>query len=275
MNVTKKAKCFGFVTITVKGLDGNPVKVVKAKNRIPDIGLNMITRYFAEDSGFPVDPLTNLVIGTGTTPASAGDIDLETEVSSVSITSKSSSAFEAEIIGEFAGAAVEGVNLTELGIKNSPADELLARIVLPGSVVLPTGFSLLVTWAIIFSYTQSDPKLVFTNQGLELAASKLVGDPSEKVTRFAIGTGTTNPLPTDTALETQVDEEAITVVNVTGNQVSHSAVFTGPLASITESGLFNIDDKMASRVVFDGSPLSLPAGNTSLTLITEFVYGGP
>ncbi|MCP4990894.1 MAG: hypothetical protein GY928_34085 [Colwellia sp.] len=276
LTIATKQAVSGKLAFTVLDRDGNAVKVIKVNNRIPTIGLNMIARYFADDAGFPVDPLTHLAIGTNSTAAAAPDTALGTEVLRVLTTSQSATGDTATLTGLFLGGTVEGVDLYEFGIFNDPtAGEMLARVVLATPITLPVGFTLQVQWDIVFSYTQVDPKLVFTTLGLEAAADLLVGGATTAITDIGIGTGTTNPLPANTILETETNRASLDSITVAGGLVTHVVTFTGPLSNIAEQGCFNagVGGTMFNRIAYDGV-LNLPAGDTQLTSVTEFVYGG-
>lgn len=272
----QKQDISGKVILTILNNAGEEVEHIEISNRIPDIGLNMIARYFAGDGGFPIAALSHLAVGTGSTAAAALDTTLETEISRVVIDTQGSVTDTATLTGEFSGAAVEGVNINEFGVFNDPTTgDMLARIVLASPITLPVGFTMQVQWDIVFSYTQADPKKVFTTLGINAAADLLVGGATVPISHIAIGTGVTDPLPGDTTLETETARSALDSINVANGLVTHIATFAGPLANIAEQGGLNAGaaGTLMNRLTYIGL-LNLPAGNTQLTLVTEFVYGG-
>ena len=101
------------------------------------------------------------------------------------------------------------------------------------------------------------PNLI-TNVGKAAAASRWNGDGGEAAfTYLAVGTGTTSPSASDTALENEVARGAATVSRETTNVTNDTAVatYTFSLSSsyaITEMGLFNASSggTMAARNTF-------------------------
>jgi len=115
--------------------------------------------------------------------------------------------------------------------------------------------------------------------------AKLIGAGLEGAafSHIAIGTGTTDAVATDTALEAEVARKAATVTSVTTNVTNDTAQFEATFSSadgltgtaaITEYGLFNAatEGTMLSRVVQTAKNLDWDAGD-SLTVTWQIVVG--
>jgi hypothetical protein len=77
--------------------------------------------------------------------------------------------------------------------------------------------------------------------GLDYIASRMKDATATAMTHMAIGSGTTDPAPADTALQTQLGRVSLTSTTVTGNSVAYIASFgagTGT-GAVTEAGIFN------------------------------------
>jgi hypothetical protein len=77
--------------------------------------------------------------------------------------------------------------------------------------------------------------------GLDYIASRMKDATETAMTHMAIGSGTTDPAPADTALQTQLGRVSLTSTTVTGNSVAYEASFpagTGT-GAVTEAGIFN------------------------------------
>jgi hypothetical protein len=77
--------------------------------------------------------------------------------------------------------------------------------------------------------------------GLDYIASRMKDATETAMTHMAIGSGTTDPAPADTALQTSLGRVALTSTTVTGNSVAYVATFgagTGT-GAVTEAGIFN------------------------------------
>jgi hypothetical protein len=77
--------------------------------------------------------------------------------------------------------------------------------------------------------------------GLDYIASRMKDTSATAMSHMAIGSGTTDPAPADTALETSLGRVALTSTTVTGNSVEYVATFgagTGT-GAVTEAGIFN------------------------------------
>ena len=96
---------------------------------------------------------------------------------------------------------------------------------------------------------------MITNSGLNLTRDLLNGDTVNTPSHIAIGTGTTSPKATDTALETEVLRKAISAKSkpATGQVLFEITVGTTEANgyNLTEVGLFNSSSggTMVSRVV--------------------------
>jgi hypothetical protein len=77
--------------------------------------------------------------------------------------------------------------------------------------------------------------------GLDYIASRMKDTSATAMSHMAIGSGTTDPAPADTALQTSLGRVALTSTTVTGNSVEYVATFgagTGT-GAVTEAGIFN------------------------------------
>ena len=77
--------------------------------------------------------------------------------------------------------------------------------------------------------------------GLDYIASRMKDATATAMTHMAIGSGTTDPAPADTALQTQLGRVSLTSTTVTGNSVAYVASFAAGTGTgaVTEAGIFN------------------------------------
>jgi hypothetical protein len=77
--------------------------------------------------------------------------------------------------------------------------------------------------------------------GLDYIASRMKDATATAMTHMAIGSGTTDPAPADTALQTQLGRVSLTSTTVTGNSVAYIASFAAGTGTgaVTEAGIFN------------------------------------
>ena len=77
--------------------------------------------------------------------------------------------------------------------------------------------------------------------GLAYIASRMKDATATAMTHMAIGSGTTDPAPADTALQTQLGRVSLTSTTVTGNSVAYIASFAAGTGTgaVTEAGIFN------------------------------------
>lgn len=77
--------------------------------------------------------------------------------------------------------------------------------------------------------------------GLDYIASRMKDTTEAAMSHMAIGSGTNDPAPADTALQTQLGRVSLTSTTVTDNSVEYVATFpagTGT-GAVTEAGIFN------------------------------------
>ena len=77
--------------------------------------------------------------------------------------------------------------------------------------------------------------------GLDYIASRMKDATETAMTPMAIGSGTTDPAPADTALQTSLGRVALTSTTVTDNSVEYVATFAAGTGTgaVTEAGIFN------------------------------------
>jgi hypothetical protein len=77
--------------------------------------------------------------------------------------------------------------------------------------------------------------------GLDYIASRMKDATETAMTHMAIGSGTTDPAPADTALQTSLGRVSLTSTTVTDNSVEYVATFAAGTGTgaVTEAGIFN------------------------------------
>jgi len=77
--------------------------------------------------------------------------------------------------------------------------------------------------------------------GLDYIASRMKDATATAMTHMAIGSGTNDPAPANTALQTQLGRVSLTSTTVTGNSVAYIASFAAGTGTgaVTEAGIFN------------------------------------
>jgi len=77
--------------------------------------------------------------------------------------------------------------------------------------------------------------------GLAYIASRMKDATATAMTHMAIGSGTNDPAPANTALQTQLGRVSLTSTTVTGNSVAYIASFAAGTGTgaVTEAGIFN------------------------------------
>lgn len=77
--------------------------------------------------------------------------------------------------------------------------------------------------------------------GLDYIASRMKDATATAMTHMAIGSGTNDPAPGNTALQTSLGRVALTSTTVTGNSVTYIASFAAGTGTgaVTEAGIFN------------------------------------
>jgi len=114
---------------------------------------------------------------------------------------------------------------------------------------------------------------VVTDVGKAAVAGLINGLVTAAFKYIAIGTGTTSPSASDTALESEVKRKEASVDRATTNVTNDTAVLTASFSkadgltgtmAVTESGVFNAGSggDMLARVVFDALNMNWDAGDT-------------
>jgi len=83
---------------------------------------------------------------------------------------------------------------------------------------------------------------IVTTAGLVHIVDQLAIVPVQnKMSHYAIGTGTTDPVVGDTALQTEIARVALSEARATGNEIVYKAIFPAGVGTgtITEYGIFN------------------------------------
>lgn len=88
---------------------------------------------------------------------------------------------------------------------------------------------------------QREVKNLVVDTGKDYIASRIEGTSSAVMSHMALGTGTTAAAQGDTALETELDRNALDSTTVTDNDVTYVATYAAGDATgaITEAGILN------------------------------------
>jgi len=112
-------------------------------------------------------------------------------------------------------------------------------------------------------------KNLITDAGLQLCRDLIASDQNFEPTHIAVGTGTTAADALDTALETEVFRNTITLTEVNLNEVVFQLFITELQANgntLTETGLFNVNavagDGLWARAILD-TPIVKTASTTA------------
>ena len=101
---------------------------------------------------------------------------------------------------------------------------------------------------------QRDINNLVVDAGKDYIASRIEGTSDSVMSHMALGTGTTSAAADDTALETELDRNALDSTVVTDNEVAYTATYAAGDATgaITEAGIFNASSagSMLCRTVF-------------------------
>lgn len=105
------------------------------------------------------------------------------------------------------------------------------------------------------------------DSGKDFIASRMNGTSDDVMSHMAIGTGSTNPISTDTTLETELDRNAFDSATVTNNDIVFVTTYPAGdgTGSITEAGVFNdaTAGTMLCRTVF---PVVTKQAGDSMTI---------
>jgi hypothetical protein len=139
----------GQLKVVLTGPDGKVKTEQLLKNLVVDTGLNFIVSRMKDATA---DVMSHMTVGTGTTPAAAGDTTLETEIAGArtALTSTTVAANQVTYVSSF-GAGVGTGAITEAGVLNAASGgTLLCRTVFP-VVNKQAGDSMTITWAVTVS----------------------------------------------------------------------------------------------------------------------------
>jgi len=189
-----------------------------------------------------------IAVGTGTSDASRADTSLQSESESVSVSTTTNSGN----VVEFSPSSnfTTGNDITEIGLKDTSAGELLARATLDEPVTGPSD----ATFSITVIDDPDTTETVLTDTGQTASRDILADNSPTYSSKYAVGSGTTAVDTSDTSLDTQEDTRAI------GNEIvaaADDATTFGDVVSIA-----------------DDTPAAIQNGNIELTQ-TAFVENGP
>jgi hypothetical protein len=139
----------GQLKVVLTGPDGKVKTEQLLKNLVVDTGLNFIVSRMKDATA---DVMSHMTVGTGTTPAAAGDTTLETEIAGArtALTSTTVAANQVTYVSSF-GAGVGTGAITEAGVLNAASGgTLLCRTVFP-VVNKQAGDSMTITWTVTVS----------------------------------------------------------------------------------------------------------------------------
>ncbi len=121
------------------------VGVIERHNLITTAGRNLVRDLINNDA--PTG-LTHIAIGTGTTPAAAGDTALQTEIHRNTYTQRTESIGLLQLQYYLGTSSLNGNTLTEAGLLNAAsAGTLFARVVYPG-IAKTSSIALTYNWSI-------------------------------------------------------------------------------------------------------------------------------
>lgn len=127
MNQKSKVRLSGRLICYIFDENGKLIDQFTHHNLLVTAGLQHIASLL-EDATAPTE-MSHMAIGSGTTPAAAGDTTLETELGRVALTSRTRTGAQVEYVASF-GAGVGTGTVTEAGIFNdASAGTLLCRSV--------------------------------------------------------------------------------------------------------------------------------------------------
>ena len=139
----------GQLKVVLTGPDGKVKTEQLLKNLVVDTGLNFIVSRMKDATA---DVMSHMTVGTGTTPAAAGDTTLEAEIAGArtALTSTTVAANQVTYVSSF-GAGVGTGAITEAGVLNAASGgTLLCRTVFP-VVNKQAGDSMTITWTVTVS----------------------------------------------------------------------------------------------------------------------------
>ena len=139
----------GQLKVVLTGPDGKVKTEQLPKNLVVDTGLNFIVSRMKDATA---DVMSHMTVGTGTTPAAAGDTTLEAEIAGArtALTSTTVAANQVTYVSSFSAGVGTGA-ITEAGVLNAASGgTLLCRTVFP-VVNKQAGDSMTITWTVTVS----------------------------------------------------------------------------------------------------------------------------
>lgn len=139
----------GQLKVVLTGPDGKVKTEQLLKNLVVDTGLNFIVSRMKDATA---DVMSHMTVGTGTTPAAAGDTTLEAEIAGArtALTSTTVAANQVTYVSSFSAGVGTGA-ITEAGVLNAASGgTLLCRTVFP-VVNKQAGDSMTITWTVTVS----------------------------------------------------------------------------------------------------------------------------
>ena len=139
----------GQLKVVLTGPDGKVKTEQLLKNLVVDTGLNFIVSRMKDATA---GVMSHMTVGTGTTPAAAGDTTLEAEIAGArtALTSTTVAANQVTYVSSFSAGVGTGA-ITEAGVLNAASGgTLLCRTVFP-VVNKQAGDSMTITWAVTVS----------------------------------------------------------------------------------------------------------------------------
>lgn len=224
----------------------NPFETVEEiilTQSIPDIARREIIKWLSNESA---KNLAYLSIGSGSTPYSSINEELETEITRKVITVDISESLKAQYILEISTADTEfqGTTIKEIGLNsdatNNPADILYTR-----ALISDLDITNIKNYKITVNHEYEDLSLgdsLMTNVGLN-TIREFVSTGSDSSPSHAIwGDGTLPLVPTDIVLEGEVERNAIASIINNGFTTSYDSILDNTEANgtnITKAGLIN------------------------------------
>ena len=139
----------GQLKVVLTGPDGKVKTEQLLKNLVVDTGLNFIVSRMKDATA---DVMSHMTVGTGTTPAAAGDTTLEAEIAGArtALTSTTVATNQVTYVSSFSAGVGTGA-ITEAGVLNAASGgTLLCRTVFP-VVNKQAGDSMTITWTVTVS----------------------------------------------------------------------------------------------------------------------------
>ena len=142
-----KLKATGSVNIVVRGEDGKVSQDFTVRNLVVDTGLNYISSRMKDTTA---GAMSHMAVGTGTTPAAAGDTAMETESARVALDSTTVTDDSISYVASYP-AGTGTAALTEAGIFNDAAAGTMLCRTLFTVINKGAADTMTITWTITIS----------------------------------------------------------------------------------------------------------------------------